>query len=354
MKKILIIEDEVDFLEEVTNILQHENFEVIKAFNGDEGIKLARKHKPDLVLCDIIMPNTDGFEVLRKLKENSSPFLAPFIFITAMAEKNNWRKGMEMGADDYLIKPFDRKELLNTIHARLKKYSENQNQIKKLKNNIIYSLPHEMQTPLHVIISFGKMMTEFTEMISEKDISEIGSAIYKSGNRLFKIIQKFLMFINIELNKEQIVLNKVKITSSKMVDVALNIAEEFNRKDDLILKFANFEITVLNDYFIFAFNELINNAFKFSKKGQNVIIEAKIKNEFIEFNIHDQGTGFPDGSIDKIDAFMQFDRRIIEQQGIGLGLYLAKQIVKLHEGKMHIKSFPNSGSDICLILPQKR
>jgi two-component system, sensor histidine kinase and response regulator len=351
VKTVLIIEDEIDFLEEIATILQHENFEVLKASNGNEGIKLARQYKPDLILCDILMPITDGFDVLQKLKESSYPFLVPFIFMTALAEKENLRKGMEMGADDYLIKPFNREELLNTIHIRLEKYAESQDQINRLKNNIIYSLPHEMQSPLHVIISFSKIMTEFAEIISSKDISEIGNAIYNSGNRLFKIIQKFLMFINIELNKDKIILNKIKINSSKMEDFAKNVAEEFGRKNDLIIKFANFELTVLNDYFFFAFNELINNAFKFSKKGQSVVIEAKKNNNILELNIHDQGTGFPDGGIDKIDAFMQFDRKIMEQQGIGLGLFLAKQIVKLHEGKMDIKSSPKSGTDICLLIP---
>ena len=119
MKKILIIEDDLDFLDEIADILRYENFEVIKAANGNDGIKFAGKYKPDLVLCDILMPVIDGFEVLRKLKEYSHLFWAPFIFITALDGKN-LQQGMEQGADGYLIKPFSRMELLNKIHSQLK------------------------------------------------------------------------------------------------------------------------------------------------------------------------------------------------------------------------------------------
>lgn len=123
MKKttILIIEDNEDIRESTAEILELANYEVLQADNGIEGVKLATKHLPDLILCDIMMPEMDGYGVLYVLSKKTKTAVIPFIFLTAKAERIDMRKGMEMGADDYLTKPFDDVELLNAIEVRLKK-----------------------------------------------------------------------------------------------------------------------------------------------------------------------------------------------------------------------------------------
>ena len=161
--KILIIEDEEDLLEEIKITLQYENYEVLKASNGREGIKLAREYKPDLILCDILMPETDGFEVLQKLKESSSPILTPFIFITALAEKKNFRKGMEFGADDYLTKPFTRIELLKAVNSQLKKYSELENYINQKTEEIEQTVKDELQNLNKEILQQNKTISKIAK-----------------------------------------------------------------------------------------------------------------------------------------------------------------------------------------------
>jgi CRP-like cAMP-binding protein/CheY-like chemotaxis protein len=121
MKKILIIEDNPDIRENTEELLTLANYQVFAAENGRKGVELAIREKPDLILCDIMMPELDGYGVLHVLNKREDTAAIPFIFLTAMTEKSEIRKGMELGADDYLTKPFDETELLNAIEARLRK-----------------------------------------------------------------------------------------------------------------------------------------------------------------------------------------------------------------------------------------
>ncbi|MGZ6523241.1 MAG: response regulator [Bacteroidia bacterium] len=120
-KKILLIEDNKEMRENISEILELSKYEVISAKNGKEGVEHAEKDKPDLIICDIMMPVLDGYGVLHMLSKNESTADIPFIFLTAKSEKTDFRKGMEMGADDYITKPFDKIDLLNAIESRLKK-----------------------------------------------------------------------------------------------------------------------------------------------------------------------------------------------------------------------------------------
>ncbi len=121
MKTILIIEDDADMRENTAEILELASYRVLKAENGRRGVDIARKELPDLVLCDIMMPELDGFGVLHLLGRNPATAEIPLIFLSAKAERSDVRKGMELGADDYLTKPFEESELLNAIEGRLKR-----------------------------------------------------------------------------------------------------------------------------------------------------------------------------------------------------------------------------------------
>jgi len=121
MKKILVIEDNKDILENTVEILGLSNYEAIAASNGKEGIEIALSQLPDLILCDIMMPELDGYGVLHIIQKNPNLEKTPFIFLTAKTDKADIRKGMSLGADDYITKPFEVTDLLNAIDSRLKK-----------------------------------------------------------------------------------------------------------------------------------------------------------------------------------------------------------------------------------------
>lgn len=121
LKKILIIEDDNFLRENMSELLELSKYEVYKAQNGEVGIEKAKKHIPDIIVCDIMMPEIDGYSVLEVLAKNNSTKFIPFIFLSAKAERKDIRKGMDLGADDYITKPFSENELLNSIESRLTK-----------------------------------------------------------------------------------------------------------------------------------------------------------------------------------------------------------------------------------------
>ena len=143
MKIILLIEDNVEIRENTAEILELANYKVVSAANGKLGVKIALELKPDLIVCDVMMPELDGYGVLHLLNRNSELAGIPFIFLTAKADRDDFRKGMEMGADDYVTKPFTDIELLNAIEARFRKtdvqkksYESNEQGIKELLNDV--------------------------------------------------------------------------------------------------------------------------------------------------------------------------------------------------------------------------
>ena len=143
MTKILVIEDELAIRENITELLEAEEFEVFSTANGILGILWAKENMPDLVICDIMMPEISGHEVLKEMREIPQTKLLPFIFLTAMSDKQDIRKGMKLGADDYLTKPFSRSEILSAIDARLlrqaqlmKQYNEEHQRVEILEQKV--------------------------------------------------------------------------------------------------------------------------------------------------------------------------------------------------------------------------
>ncbi len=121
MKCVLVIDDNADIRDNTAEILDLAGYKTLTADNGKKGVEIAQKEKPDLIVCDIMMPELDGYGVLHLLRKNAETEQIPFVFLTAKTERSDFRKGMEMGADDYITKPFEDIELLNAIEVRLKK-----------------------------------------------------------------------------------------------------------------------------------------------------------------------------------------------------------------------------------------
>ena len=160
-KKILIIEDNKDIRESSVEILILAGYDVLEADNGKIGVELAQQHLPDMILCDIMMPELDGYGVLYLLSKNRETSNIPFIFLTAKAERSDMRKGMEMGADDYLTKPFDDMELLNTIESRFHK---------KDKIEAFYSKSFES---LQLLTNQNQGLDELKKIIADRKVKQV-------------------------------------------------------------------------------------------------------------------------------------------------------------------------------------
>ncbi|MEK6616356.1 MAG: response regulator [Bacteroidota bacterium] len=172
MKKILLIEDNKDMRENTAEILELFKYKVFTAKNGKEGVEIAKKEKPDLIICDIMMPVLDGYGVLRMLSKNTETASIPFIFLTAKAERSDFRKGMEMGADDYVTKPFDDVELLNAVEIRLKKAEVMK---KEFSKNMV---------GLNEFITSSKNIQDMKKLSEQRDVKQCKKKehIYVEGN----------------------------------------------------------------------------------------------------------------------------------------------------------------------------
>ena len=206
MKKILIIEDDDLLRDGVIELLESEGYEVIDAENGKIGLDLARKQIPDLIVCDVMMPEMNGFEVLDVLQQDYETASIPFIFLTALTEKNDMRHGMELGADDFLSKPFKADELFKAVKTRLSKQEmvavKSEEKLNELRLNIATILPHELRTPLNGILASAQLLMEYFADMDQEEIQQLHENIYISASRLNRLIQNYLYFVELELLKE--------------------------------------------------------------------------------------------------------------------------------------------------------
>jgi CRP/FNR family transcriptional regulator, cyclic AMP receptor protein len=173
MKKILLIEDNEAIRDNTAEILELTNYKVYTAENGKKGVETALKEKPDLIICDIMMPVLDGYGVLHMLHKNSDTKNIPFIFLTAKTERNDLRKGMELGADDYITKPFSGMELLSAVESRLKKMDV----IKEEYNTSTHALQEQMNQE--------KGTDLLQQLVNERNINKYRrkQLVFSEGNR---------------------------------------------------------------------------------------------------------------------------------------------------------------------------
>ncbi|MBD2504379.1 response regulator [Anabaena azotica] len=188
MTKILVIEDQEDIRSIIKEILTAENFLVMDAENGQAGIKFLQTEIPDLIICDIAMPKVSGYEVVTWARENPTTEAIPFIFLTAKGSQNDIRQAIELGADDYLIKPFTRADLLGAIKARLEKEEiinrQTQKKLKKLDNELYSLMSDDLINPLNYIMSISKKLIDDYELMEREEILTKIKEIYNFSEKI--------------------------------------------------------------------------------------------------------------------------------------------------------------------------
>ena len=360
MKRIMVVEDTKSVREEIVTILEFENFDVVEAENGMVGFEYATKYLPDLIVCDVLMPELDGFGLLRLLREEPSTSTIPFIFLTAKAAKEDWRGGMELGADDYLTKPFTPEELINAIRTRIDKHDninkQNDTKFEALCENIVYALPHEFITPLTAILGFSELLIDTSK---ENNVIKIAEGINNSGKRLERLIQNFLIYSQVEVllsnPKKVSETQRMSITNpgSIIKEVAFSKAKQFKREKDIVIDVDEANVQITTENIRKMIEELVDNAIKFSTPNSPISVKVNMTKEFYTIEILDNGRGMSPDQISNIGSYMQFDRKLYEQQGMGLGLIIAKRLVELHDGSMNIDSEIGKGTRIIIKLKSR-
>lgn len=361
MAKILVIEDEASIRENILELLEAENFEALGAANGKVGIKMAIAQIPDLILCDMMMPEIDGQGVLKALQAEPVTATIPFIFLTAKADKTDIRLGMEQGADDYITKPCTPQELLKAIAIRLEKQKKisrkSQKTLDELRSNISMSLPHELRTPLNAILGFSELILSEYRLLEESEILEMIGHIQVSGHRLYRLIQNFLLHADLQIaatNPERIEEmrnSEFSCVKSLLSEKARQQAKQANRTEDLKLNLQDSSVAIDGIRLTKILEELLDNAFKFSSEGTPISVSSLVEDRTFILSVKDQGRGITADQIAQLEAYMQFDRKHYQQAGLGLGLAIVQRLAELHGGELKIESSPQKETIVSVFLP---
>jgi two-component system sensor histidine kinase/response regulator len=357
MKKILIIEDEEDIRSDVLKMLKYEGFEAFGAENGRIGVQLARQHHPDLIVCDIIMSDLNGYKVLAALRSNPTTATIPFIFLTARATKEDMRKGMSLGADDYLAKPFTITELLSAIQVRLERHASMAKHLEDLRVGLGVIMPSEIRNALTGILGFSEFLMTPEMLPGLGEIAEIGKVIYESGLTLQRLVENYLIYAELKLleykpDTTSAWLEKEEIKTKTFVSFFSRYkAKKAKRQNDLNVQLVNANIAFSSKSFQKILIELLDNAFKFSQPGQPVRVVSTVKDRHFFFHVIDHGSGMSKDQISHIGDFANFEENWHDQQGPGMGLILSRMLIELNGGKLSIKSMVNQQTTVTVVLP---
>ncbi|MGA7160050.1 MAG: response regulator [Bacteroidota bacterium] len=352
---ILVIDDDDDYRKMISVTLKSTGYTIIEATNGLDGLAEVKKHHPDMVLCDINMPKMDGYQLLGALKDDPESGSIPFIFLTGNAAKSDLRQGMQLGADDFLTKPFTSQELIAVIETRLKRNKTLQKyyeaRFDDIKSSIVRSLPHEFRTPMHGILGYAQILREESNLPAE-EVKEIGALIYKSGQRLRHLLENLILLGELQfwMNDPETIATMRRESMTLLREVIRSTAEQEatsqKRADSIQIDVKDSPVQISSTHLAKIMEELIDNALKFSEHGTKIFILSEDNDREVLITIRDGGRGMSNEQIGKVTAFQQFDRRHHEQQGAGLGLSIAKTLAELYGGSLAIESTMNAGTSV--------
>ncbi len=350
MKKVLIIDDTPEVCQVIEETLGMFGFATFSAEDGEAGVAIAREQLPDLIICDINMPRVDGYATLKRIREHETTATIPFIFLSGVVDRPNVRRGMEMGADDYLTKPFTPSELLAAVNARLEKKAEierrSDQRLDELRGRMTLALPHELRTPLNGIMGLANILIEDHARLRPEEILESATYINDSAKRLSRLIENFLAYTQLELmakDARKIVAQATATFTSVQamaVDTVREVAQRFGRESDLHVEVAPGTVAGIPDNLRKIVEEIADNAFKFSDPGSPVRVAGRLDTGHYCLEIANEGRGMTAQQINAIAPHVQFEREKFEQQGAGLGLCIARRLCDLNGVRLDIASQP--------------
>jgi two-component system sensor histidine kinase/response regulator len=349
-KTILVVDDDGDMRHAVDAILTGDSFHVLQAENGIHALEHVKHEVPDLILCDIAMPLMDGYEFLKAIRENPNFSRIPFVFLTGIDEKRYIRDGMLSGADDYLTKPFTSEELRAIVRIQLEKQVNIQryyeSQVHEVQQSIGLLLPHEIRTPLNIILGYAQVLQREDD-VPLQTMKIFSKNIFTSAQRLQHLLENINLFtqLNYWKNDEEKIRALRSQSTYSMKEIVESIAvNKSDQCEHIQIDMKNQIIQISTNYLTKLLEELIDNAIKFSSHNGNIKVTGiPVGNEY-QITVRDEGRGMSAEQIQKISAYLQFERRYYEQQGAGLGLVIAKLLAELHGGSLHIESEPKKGT----------
>ncbi|RRB07915.1 hybrid sensor histidine kinase/response regulator [Larkinella rosea] len=357
--QILIIEDEEQVRENVAEWLRLNGFSVETAPDGKQGITQAILARPDLILCDIMMPNMDGLQVLETIRTNRSLANTPFMFLTAKSDLKDLRFGMAMGADDYLTKPFTGESLLQAVESRITREelrkASLQAQLTEQHLKIAQISGNEYNTSLDGVIGMSTFLINHLDEFESEDMVSMLEMIRVCGLRLKRSVQNLTLVETLQLLNPSHPDYRFYTNGSTFISANL-IKEQFrlveNRQDLKISCRVNVKETKLGiseENLITILQELLDNAAKYSDPS-GITIDGYPEGEGYRLIISNKGPMFRlvEDTVLKTSRQLGYDRA-----GCGLGLIIVKKLVELNQGSISIAGYPDGSTKAMVWLPSR-
>lgn len=363
--KILIVDDIPDNITIISNLLFDKKNEIFTARNGNQALKIAAVRNLDLILLDIAMPEMDGYEVCEKLKADPKTKDIPVIFLTAKVQPEDIVQGFDLGAVDYITKPFNASELIVRVDNHLDR-KRNQDiiklqniELKKLNNtkDKFFSLiTSDLKTPFNELKELTDNLVENFDNLHLPEIKDLSINIHNSTNKGVLLLEKLIEWSRIQKGKVKYapeVINiadilKEKVLAYKKAATEKNIKLFYESEGDF---FAYADRNMIN----FVLNNLIHNAIKYTSSGGDIILSVKDTDDETEITVYDTGIGINKDDIPKIFDPNSFysTRGTGGETGSGIGLIICNEFVTRNKGELWVESMQGIGSDFKFKLPKR-
>jgi len=351
-ENILIVDDDPNNIRILGTVLREKNYNIAVATNGNQALNMALKRKPDLILLDIMMPEIDGYQVCRRLKEDNEVKDIPIIFLTAKFQTEDIVKGFQLGAADYVVKPFNFPELLARIdtHLELKRSKDIILEQSQELKALLHILCHDLSNPFFSMIGMMDVSSTITDIDELKEMIEYVHKAAQNGIKVIELVREMRVLEDkqFEMQLEPVslldaVLESLIILSQKFRDK--NIEPEILFNEEIVVKAE--KISLVNS----VINNLITNAIKFSPSGSKVIISSEKRNGMAYLTIKDHGIGMPETLLNSLfDVSKNVTRYGTDGEiGTGFGMPLVKKFISAYNGFIEVASKENSGTQIKLI-----
>jgi DNA-binding response OmpR family regulator/anti-sigma regulatory factor (Ser/Thr protein kinase) len=347
MPKILVIEDDENFSRAIIKYLLKKGFEVEATTNGQDGLVKALQNPPDLVVCDLMMPGMDGFEVLASLRKNERLSSTPIIFLTGLTGTGHMREGMNKGADDYLTKPLDMADLVKAINARLERHQLDKDRQEKQTERamrLFSGIIHDLRDPLFVVLGCADKLGMGTAQTP--DASRVVEQMHEVIGRMQSIVTETMFLVRSRMQRLPF-----DPASFDLREFCEQVLADHDQASRLKLECAPGEYPAVADSLRLrlALDNLLSNALKYSTTEVTVCLNKAVGG--YELEVKDHGIGIP--AEDQPGIFEPFFRasNTDGRPGHGLGLSIVKSTIEQHGGRIRFASAVNRGTTITIELP---
>lgn len=357
LETVLIIDDEEQLAAVLAQSLEIKGYRVLCAPNAQTGWEFAHAHLPDLILCDIEMPDKDGRRLLQEMRADPELAHRQFVLMTGKEDYASPRAAMDLGADDFLLKPFAISELIRCVAARLKRATVsrqiNDSVLAELRLSLQPTLPHKLFTPLAGILGLTRLLEEGLDSLRPDEIRQDLRDIQDAGRQLHRSLRNYLLLI--ELESEGLVRLSAWLDEQTVVD-ELNIgitaaAMRHHRAGDIVRDLNGASLRMNPSDLATVAEELVDNALSFSRKGTPVRVRAWSDGAAMHFTVTDSGRGMTAVQLEQIAAVQRMQGNLRTQQDLGFGLILVHRLILHLRGELRIESESGKGTTSHITLP---